>query len=140
MSIDYDPVFLPFDLFPSDPNRGIDIPPSHGTFTCTGDITSSSSIKTVSSSSPTPVRIYSSSILLMPPVPDMSMPLNVISLVGTFYAFIIGFLMKQLLDRATTKIKDQRKGKKSKNKMQKLVGRIKKKIARFRRKQGAESN
>jgi len=70
----------------------------------------------------------------------MSMPLNVISLVGTFYAFIIGFLMKQLLDRATTKIKDQRKGKKSKNKMQKLVGRIKKKIARFRRKQGAESN
>jgi Gpi16 subunit, GPI transamidase component len=66
LSLDYRPAFLSFENFPGDANRGVEIPPASATFleTCPQQIL------------PTPIQLYSNSLLLIPPVPDMSMPVS----------------------------------------------------------------
>merc|ERR1712087_44515 len=77
MWIDFDEVYLPFQKMPADPNRGIDLFPSRATFAL-GQYSHTT--------------LYSDSLLIMPPVPDMSMPFNVISLSCTLWAFVLGSL------------------------------------------------
>merc|ERR1719162_148813 len=119
--MDYQPKFHSFESFPADPNRGIDIPPSYALFA----VPSSS----LSSSSPLPptttIRVYSNALLLMPPVPDLSMPFNIAGLTGTFYAFLIGTMLNMLLRKATTKMADEYKGIEHKSKMDKLKDKVK---------------
>merc|ERR1711957_129933 len=50
-------------------------------------------------------RIYSKSILVLSPVPDLSMPYNVISIVSSFYCFIIGYCLNTLVSKSTLKMK-----------------------------------
>lgn len=89
--LDNEPVLLPFQQFPADPNRGIELTPTIFVFEAECAIS--------------PVKLYSSPLLLMPPVPDMSMPFNVISLTCTLYAFIIGSLANLLVRKASEKVK-----------------------------------
>jgi len=87
ISLEYAPILLNFQLFPADPNRGIEVPPSL-LFAAEGSIT-----------------LYSNSLLLLPPLPDMSMPFNVISLTCTLYVFVIGSIVNMLVKRASEKMK-----------------------------------
>ena len=123
ITLDYSPRFLPFDHFPSDPNRGFDVAPSFATFT-----TGSSSF-----------RVYSNSLLVMPPVPDISMPFNVISLVSSFYALIIGTIMNILIRRGSQKISDAFKGIKQKSPFQQLKDGLEEKFKRITGRQKGDS-
>jgi hypothetical protein len=96
VSIDYEPAFLPFQRFPGDPNRGFEMTPVHATFTSSSNICV-----------PTTTTLYSNSILLMAPVPDMSMPFNVLSLTCTLYAFVIGSIINQLVRKASESVKKE---------------------------------
>jgi Gpi16 subunit, GPI transamidase component len=68
-SLDYRPAFLSFENFPGDANRGVEIPPASAIFVETCN-------ETQLTSSPTSIQLYSNSLLLIPPVPDMSMPVS----------------------------------------------------------------
>ena len=54
--------------------------------------------------------MWGGTVVVMPPVPDLSMPFNVVGLVGTFYAFVIGATLNVLLRKATTKMGDEYNG------------------------------
>eukprot|EP00985_Skeletonema_marinoi_P028877 scaffold26205_cov73-Skeletonema_marinoi.AAC.1 len=56
MMVDFDEAYLPFQKFPADANRGIDAFPSRARFSIEAAM---------------PITLYSSSLLLLPPVPDM---------------------------------------------------------------------
>jgi phosphatidylinositol glycan class T len=112
--LDYEPVLLPFQQFPADPNRGIELPPTIFVFEPECAIS--------------PVKLYSSPLLLMPPVPDMSMPFNVISLTCTLYAFIIGSLANLLVRKASEKVKQNMSPESKKTKLQKFKERLRKKF------------
>lgn len=91
LSLDYDPVYLPFEQLPGDPNRGIELSPVRAIFSslCSNDT----------------AHLFSESLLLMSPLPDTSMPFNVLSLSCTLYAFIIGSIMNLLIRKASEKVK-----------------------------------
>ena len=125
-TMDYEPVLLPFQDFPADPNRGMELPPTM--FTVMSDCIRCS-----------PIVLYSSPLLLMPPVPDMSMPFNVISLTCTLYAFVIGSLANFMIRKASQRIKSKLNPEENKSKLQKLKERIRSKFGRFRKK-GAEAS
>ncbi|KAL7521986.1 hypothetical protein ACHAWX_006682 [Stephanocyclus meneghinianus] len=115
MMVDYDEAYLPFQKFPADANRGVDMFPSHATFT------------PISKSFPSPqfsTTVYSSSLLILPPVPDMSMPFNVISLSCTLWAFVLGSMINILVRRSTESIKRELTGEKEKRPLDKLKEKI----------------
>lgn len=118
MMIDFDEAYLPFQKFPADANRGIDAFPSRAKF----------SIEAAA-----PITLYSSSLLLLPPVPDMSMPFNVISLSSTLWAFVLGSLLNILVKRATESVKSDFTGEKEKRPIDKLKEKLKDKIDRLKR-------
>ena len=118
MMIDFDEAYLPFQKFPADANRGIDAFPSRAKF---------------SIEAATPITLYSSSLLLLPPVPDMSMPFNVISLSCTLWAFVLGSLLNILTKRATESVKTDFTGEKEKRPIDKLRDKLKDKIGRLKR-------
>jgi hypothetical protein len=93
----YEPAFLGFQQFPGDPNRGMEVPPAlaHVTLACSNDPTADRS----------PQTFFSDPLLLLPPVPDMSMPFNVISLTCTLYAFIIGSVVNLLVRKSSERLK-----------------------------------
>lgn len=93
ISLDYEPVLLSLDDFPGDPNRGRELPPAVATLTCRGNTTS------------TDILLYSNAVLLLPPVPDMSMPFNVLSLSCSLYAYLIGTIVTLLVKRSSERIK-----------------------------------
>ena len=101
VSLDYRPAFLSFENFPGDANRGVEIPPAMATFveTCQPPLSSSQPL-----SSATPILLYSNSLLLLPPVPDMSMPFNVLSMTCSLYAFIIGSLLNLLIRKSSERV------------------------------------
>ena len=76
----------------------------------------------------------------MPPVPDMSMPFNVISLACTLYAFIIGSLVNFLVRKGSQSVTDAYKGRKPRNKLSKLKQKLKKKIQSLRQRRGETEN
>lgn len=92
LAIDFDEVHLPFLKFPADPNRGIDVFPSRAVFMSGDDAADTTTL-------------HSPSVLIIPPVPDMSMPFNVISLSCTLWAFVLGSLVNILVRRGTESIK-----------------------------------
>lgn len=113
--MDYEPYYLPFEHFPADPNRGFDIPASYATFSTLGPSTHS-------------VQLYSNALLIMSPVPDMSMPFNVISLSCTCFALLIGSVINLMIKKSSQSVSDDLKGVKRQTPMQKLKDRLRSKI------------
>ena len=130
MMVDFDEAYLPFQKFPADPNRGVDVFTSEATFTPI--VLSSASLETRSSPSPPSVTVYSPSLVILPPVPDMSMPFNVISLSCTLWAFVLGSLLNTLVRRGTESVKRELTGEKEKRPIDKLREKIKDKIGKLR--------
>ena len=128
--VDSDEAYLPFQKFPADPNRGVDVFTSEATFTPI--VLSSASLETRSSPSPPSVTVYSPSLVILPPVPDMSMPFNVISLSCTLWAFVLGSLLNTLVRRGTESVKRELTGEKEKRPIDKLREKIKDKVGKLR--------
>ena len=140
VSMQYTPRFSSFEHYPSDPNRGVDVLPSYGSFRFVGNSSADMVCPSGDSSNDTgadcfsesedvgSVRLYTSSAIVMPPVPDMSMPFNVISLTCTLYAFIIGSMVNFLVRKSSQSVSDAYKGKKGESKMAKIKGKLKKKL------------
>lgn len=105
MSLQFEPRFWSIDSIPGDPNRGIELPPlvvdfGHGT-------------------------LSSNTVLLLPPLPDLSMPFNVLSLSCTLYAFIIGSTMSLLIRKASQAVQEELDpSKKPPSKIQLLKGKL----------------
>ena len=123
IQMDYEPRYIPFELFPADPNRGFDVPPSYAYFSTSNPMLSSPN-----------VQLYSNALLIMPPVPDMSMPFNVISLCGTCFAIIIGTSINMIIKKSSQGVSDTLKGVEKKTRIQKLKERIKSKISMVKEK------
>jgi hypothetical protein len=101
VSLDFEPVLLSLDDFPGDPNRGRELPPAVATFHCHGTTTTNTTCAASNGIPP----LYSNSVLLVPPVPDMSMPFNVLSLSCSLYAYLIGTMITLLVKRSSERIK-----------------------------------
>jgi hypothetical protein len=70
---------------------------------------------------------------VLPPVPDMSMPFNVISLTSSLYAYIIGTLLTILVRKGSERIKFKLyPQKRPESKLQKLKRRIGIQLSRIR--------
>lgn len=124
MSVDFDEAYLPFQKFPADANRGVDIFPPRATFT---PISVSSQTASLQSTT-----LYSPSLLILPPVPDMSMPFNVISLSCTLWAFVLGSLLNILVRRGTESVKWELTGEKEKRPLDKLKEKLQEKGRRVK--------
>jgi hypothetical protein len=133
MLVDFDEAYLPFQKFPADANRGVDLPPCVATFT---PMLPSPSSKTA----PPSITLFTPSLLLLPPVPDMSMPFNVISLSCTLWAFVLGSLLNILVRRGTESVKRELTGEKEKRMIDKLREKIKDKVEELRKKLVREEN
>lgn len=84
----YKPAFLSISDFPGDANRGFEIPPATAYFGNNN-------------------TLFSNAHLVLTPLPDMSMPFNVISLTCTLYAFIVGSLLNWMVKRASKHLHDR---------------------------------
>mmetsp|Transcript_14598 Transcript_14598/g.20823 ORF Transcript_14598/g.20823 Transcript_14598/m.20823 type:complete len:627 (+) Transcript_14598:133-2013(+) len=105
ITMDYLPRFLPFDKWSPVPNRGVDVTPSYATFTILPALSMCATTKSSTFvQQPYSFQLYSNSLILMPPVPDLSMPYNVIGLCGTFFAMIVGLILNHLVRKSTEKI------------------------------------
>ena len=104
MALDYEPAFLPsFEWFPGDANRGIEFAPAraHVRLQCPPPQHSEARESTTT----TTLWLFAESLLFLPPLPDMSMPFNVLSLSCTLASFVIGALLNSLLRRGRDKLK-----------------------------------
>ena len=114
LTVGYDPILLPFQHFPPDPNRGMEVPSSWVVWNASH-------------------TLYSPALLLLPPVPDMSMPFNIISLTCTLYVFVIGSIINTIVRRAEDKVYFQlypdKRPKTIKQKLLEKLGRFKQKFA-----------
>ena len=107
VEVDYELVFLQFEQFPPDANRGFDIPSA-----------------IIQTRSPLPLNgknnknerdhnwktIYTSSLMIEMPYPDFSMPYNVVTLTSTLMAFIGGTILN-MLSRKKIEAKKDKDGK-----------------------------
>ena len=75
-----------------------------------------------------------SSVIVMPPVPDLSMPFNVVSLTCTLYAFIIGSLINLLVRKSSKKIADKYYNIQEESKLMKIKAKLWKLKAKVRAK------
>ena len=153
--MDYQPQFLTFQQFPMDPNRGITVPPSYATIhnpfprstKSENGITNTCQIskETIDAMSsmlgsiyvPCPDSsffIYSNALMILPPVPDMTMPFNVIALSTSLYALLLGTTINLLLRKASQSVSDSYKGLKRKTPIQKLKDKLKAKLERVKNK------
>lgn len=122
ISLDYEPAFLSFQDFPGDPNRGFELAPAVMTMTCYG----------------VPTILYSNTLLILPPVPDMSIPFNVTSLTCSLYAYVFGNLVAFLVKKSSEKIRyTLHPEEKSKSPLVRLKARI---WSKFQKKEQASSN
>ena len=101
LRLGYDPVLLPFERFPADPNRGMELPPA---IVRVDEIICQTDRDAITVSQPA-LLFYSDSLLFMPPVPDMSMPFNILSLTCTFYVCIFGTILNMLVRRGSEAVK-----------------------------------
>jgi hypothetical protein len=102
VSLDYNPAFSSFENIPGDANRGVELPPVQVYF-----VSSACSNSNFYSNSTSSAQLYSQSVLVLTPLPDMSMPFNVLSLTCTLFAFIVGSLINVLVRRGTEHVKYQ---------------------------------
>ncbi|KAG7364886.1 Gpi16 subunit, GPI transamidase component [Nitzschia inconspicua] len=122
ISLEWEPSFLTLDDFPGDPNRGRELPPGRLTIHCQPTEQNSSLLLQ-------PIQVYSNTMLVLPPIPDLSMPFNVISLTSSLYAYIIGMLITILVRKSSDKIKYMLYPKKKpESKLQKIKQRITEKL------------
>lgn len=135
IQLDFRPKFIEFERFSESPNRGFDIPPSIATFSYLtgGDGGARNGIHSgiLAMSSTT---TYSNALLIMPPVPDLSMPFNVISIVSTFFALIVGSIMNITIRKSREKVSEQLNGKvhnKKKSLKDKLKDMVRSKVHRM---------
>ncbi len=125
IQVDYNPRFLAFERFPADPNRGFDVPPSIASFSCHAQAYS----HTQAQANIFLTNAYSNALLIMPPVPDLSMPFNVISITSTLFALIIGTFINLLIHKSRENIKEKFDGNENpKSKLGKLKDKLKVKI------------
>ena len=118
ITMEYEPAFLTLDEFPGDPNRGQVVPPGKVTKLCTGNSA--------------PELYYSNAVLLIPPVPDLSMPFNVISLTSSLYAYLIGTVITILVRKGSERIKYKlHPEKKPKSPLSKLKIKLRSKLSLF---------
>jgi Gpi16 subunit, GPI transamidase component len=103
---DYQPSFLSHESFPGDANRGFELPPVQATFHVPVD-SANTCASPVFSIETSPTILYSNALLILAPLPDMSMPFNVISLTCTLYAFVIGSLLNLLIKKVSVQLKAQ---------------------------------
>ena len=68
----------------------------------------------------------------MPPVPDMSMPFNVISLSCTLWAFVLGSIINILVRRGTESVKRELTGEKEKRPIDRLKEKLCEKGAKLK--------
>jgi hypothetical protein len=121
ISLEYTPSFLTIDDFPGDPNRGRVLPPARVTVRCDPS--------TAPEGDSTKTIVYSNSLLLLPPVPDLSMPFNVISLTSSIYAYIIGAMVTILVRKGSERIKyKMHPDRRPKSKLTKLKTKLREKI------------
>lgn len=182
LSFDYKPLYLSFEQFPGDANRGFELPSAHGIFRietssfhnhynsseslinynqCLNQIFGIDKMNnhffdngvhnttTINDNSNhhqrrrddaivlLQIELYSNSLLILTPLPDMSMPFNVLSFTCTLYAFVIGSLFNLLIKKANVSISQKLKKKKvddddlnntRKNKLIQIVNYIRNKI------------
>jgi len=83
MSYAFDKAFLPVDAFPPDANRGFDVSPCTFDYASPGDDGSR-------------VLGASNALIVSLPLPDFSMPYNVITLSSTAFAFFLGTVVNAL--------------------------------------------
>ena len=119
--LEFNPRFLAFELFPSDPNRGLDIAPSYARFSLKnicdpGNLYEAPSVE---------ATMYSNALLIMPPVPDMSMPFNVIAIASTLIAIFLGTSMRFITNKASERLSNRYKGIVEVSKGQKLLSKVK---------------
>jgi phosphatidylinositol glycan class T len=106
VAVDYEPAFLNFERFPADPNRGFELPPFVARFSSTGGCGGCPDGADPAARCPgASATLHSGSPLLLAPVPDMSMPFNVVSLGCTLYAFVIGSLIHLVVRRGSERVK-----------------------------------
>jgi hypothetical protein len=122
--IDYKPRFFEFERFPADPNRGLDVPPSVATFSIQDPCLPTGSHQTAVDVT----TLYTNALLIMPPVPDMSMPFNVIAIASTLIAIFLGTSMRFITNKASERMSNQYKGIVEKSKGQRLVSKLKHKF------------
>jgi len=137
MTVDFDEAYLPFQKFPADANRGVDAFPARATFTPVlppSSLSSSSSSTTAPTEALSSITLYSPSLLLLPPVPDMSMPFNVISLSCTLWAFALGSTINILVRRGTESVKRDLTGEKEKRPLDKLKEKLQEKGRKLKEK------
>ena len=163
VTLDYDPAFLTFEEFPGDPNRGMEVTPSIATFICGNDHHRSftyggidyeiminknntyKSTKTIPQSDHDykTHQLYSNTLLILPPVPDMSMPFNVTSLTCSLFAYVIGSMVALLVKKSSERIRYKLYPDEiPKSKLKLLKERVKEKIVSklFRRKHNKHEN
>jgi Gpi16 subunit, GPI transamidase component len=105
ITMEYEPTFLTLDDFPGDPNRGQTVPPGKVTKWCPANVTYDHQHVSPRNHEWVMSEFYSNAMLLIPPVPDLSMPFNVISLTSSFYAYIVGTLITVLIRKGSERIK-----------------------------------
>ena len=133
---DYDPVFLPIESFPADPNRGFELPPVRVVVEPLCNSSSSSNSHGEAS-----FALFSESLLFLSPLPDASMPFNVLSLSCTLVAFVIGSLLNLLVRRASEKVKyTLHPEQQPKSKIQKFKEIVRKRIQSMRGMEEEESD
>lgn len=148
--MDYQPRFLTFQQFPMDPNRGVTVPPSYVTIQGMEGFKSAENTCQISKESidamstrmgvnkllcpDSPYIIYSNALLILPPVPDMTMPFNVIALSTSLYALLLGTTINLLLRKGSQSVSDSYKGLKRKTPIQKLKEKLKDKLQRLKNK------
>ena len=142
VSMDFLPRYQPFETFPADPNRGLDTTPTFASFT--KDVCNRKkdlnhqhadniypSQKATSLLFPTNggTMLYARSLIIMPPLPDTTMPFNVLCLSGTLFTFVIGSLMNVLVRKTTASVKRKLTGEDpEKSKVRKLLDNLTNKI------------
>eukprot|EP00941_MAST-03F_sp_MAST-3F-sp1_P001576 g1576.t1 len=100
ITVQYETAFLHMDEFPPDPSRGIDLPPASVMVLkgygrekrkCSDKHLKAESLEAVAlGCNSGPVMLYTESPLLYMPMPDFSMPYNVITLSSTVVALLFG--------------------------------------------------
>ena len=73
--------FLHFEDFPPNPSRGLDVPPAV------------IGLRPLSAQAPPTARLTTEGLLVDAPLPDFSMPFNVITLCSTLLAFFFGSML-----------------------------------------------
>jgi phosphatidylinositol glycan class T len=110
VSYDFAQAFLPLDAFPPDPNRGFDLPAAAVSYRvadadargCDLRATASPLLARVTVASAATggrlIKTYTSALAVSMPLPDFSMPYNVVTLSSTVAAFLFGSLISAALD------------------------------------------